>query len=401
MVLANATLTGSPMTRFALHALLLLTLAACTEPTRPAASRSPQASVALSAAAACPTPANVVVHDEASLLAALGAAYPGEVIGLDGFFGITADVTIATPGITLTCASPGSGLFAVAGAGVQDMLIVSASQVVVDRLVLDGSQAGDSPYLAVNDLASSFAENIRFTNNSVTCSPGEGCIFVAGGIGPVVSDNQFRATAPFSGIHLQADAEGIDGARVERNTIVTTTPFVGFDFLAAIRVFHASNVVIADNTVAGPWANSLGLQGLSMSVITGNRVNGATLYGMEFSGNPNFPDLLMLNNTLRSNVVTGAGSGGVFAQLACGNAFVGNSLQGNADNIGLVFDATTGANTLVGNGTIVIDNGAFDCNGDGVNDPNIITGAGAVTHSVTLGQAVSGAIRTTRGITVK
>jgi len=82
----------------------------------------------------------------------------------------------------------------------------------------------------------------------------------------------------------------------------------------------------------------------------------------------------MLNNTLRSNVVTSAGTGGVFAKLACGNAFVGNSLQGNAGNIGLLFDATTGANTLVGNGTIVIDNGAFDCNGDGVNDPNIITG---------------------------
>ncbi|PYO66537.1 MAG: hypothetical protein DMD69_13610 [Gemmatimonadetes bacterium] len=389
------------MKRLALHAVVLLTLSACTESTRPAAPPSPQGDVALSVTAACPTPANVVVHDEAGLLTALDAAYPGEVIGLDGFFGITADVTIATPGVTLTCATPGSGLFAIAGSGVQDMLIASASHVVVDRLVLDGTQAGDSPYFAANDLASYFAENIRFTNNSVTCSPGGECIFVAGGIGPVVSDNHFQATAPFSGIHLQADAEGIDGARVERNTIVTTTPFVGFDFLAAIRVFNARNVVLADNTVAGPWANSLGPQGLSMSVITGNRVKGATLYGMQFSGNPNFPALLMLNNTLRSNVVTSAGTGGVFAKLACGNAFVGNSLQGNAGNIGLLFDATTGANTVVGNGTIVIDNGAFDCNGDGVNDPNIITGAGAVTHGVTLGEVVSGAIRRVHGITLQ
>jgi hypothetical protein len=80
------------MKRFAFHAVVLLTLAACTEPTRPAAPRSPQTDVALSVAAACPTPANVVVHDEASLHAALGAATPGEVIGLDGFFGISADV---------------------------------------------------------------------------------------------------------------------------------------------------------------------------------------------------------------------------------------------------------------------------------------------------------------------
>jgi hypothetical protein len=110
------------MKPFAIHAVVLLTLAACTEPTRPAAPRSPQADVALSVAAACPTPANVVVHDEASLHAALGAATPGEVIGLDGFFGISADVAIATPGVTLTCVTPGSGLFAVSGSGVQDLL---------------------------------------------------------------------------------------------------------------------------------------------------------------------------------------------------------------------------------------------------------------------------------------
>src|SRR5207247_3869251 len=133
------------MKRLALHAVVLLTLSACTESTRPAAPPSPQGDVALSVTAACPTPANVVVHDEAGLLTALDAAYPGEVIGLDGFFGITAGVTIATPGVTLTCATPGSGLFAIAGSGVQDMLIASASHVVVDRLVLDGTQAGDSP----------------------------------------------------------------------------------------------------------------------------------------------------------------------------------------------------------------------------------------------------------------
>ncbi len=357
-------------------------------------------SLSLSGAAACPTPANVVVHDEAGMLAALGAAYPGEVIGLDGFFGISADVTMATPSVTLTCVTPGSGLFALAGSGVQDMLTASANGVVVDRLVLDASNAGDSPYFSANDLVSYFAENVRFTNNTVTCAPGGECVFVAGGMNPVVSDNQFLATAPFSGIHLQADAEGIDGARVERNTIVTTTPFVGFDFLGAIRVFKASNAVIADNTVVGPWANSLGLQGLSMSVITGNRVKGATLYGMQFSGNPNFPTLLMLNNALSSNVATGAGAAGIFAGLACDNVFVGNSLQGNAGNIGLLLDVTTGANRVVGNGTIVIDNGSFDCNGDGVNDPNIIAGAAAVTPGVVLGEAVSGAVRMVHGVTL-
>ncbi len=37
---------------------------------------------------------------------------------------------------------------------------------------------------------------------------------------------------------------------------------------------------------------------------------------------------------------------------------------------------------MIENGTIVIDNGAFDCDGDGVSDPKIITGAGAVMLGV-------------------
>ena len=57
--------------------------------------------------------------------------------------------------------------------------------------------------------------------------------------------------------------------------------------------------------------------------------------------------------------------------------------------------------TFVGNQTIVVDDGAFDCNGDGVADPNIITGGGAVRHGVTLGDVVSGAVRTIHGITLQ
>src|SRR3989442_1720998 len=102
------------------------------------------------------------------------------------------------------------------------------------------------------------------------------------------------------------------------------------------------------------------------------------------------------NNTFSSNVVTGAASGGIFARKACRNVFVGNNLQGNGSNIGLIFPDTSGANTAVGNPTLVVDNGAYDCNGDGVNDPNIITGAGAVMHGVNLGQVVSDAVSSSK-----
>jgi len=51
--------------------------------------------------------------------------------------------------------------------------------------------------------------------------------------------------------------------------------------------------------------------------------------------------------------------------------------------VGAIFDETTGANVLVGNQNVVIDDGgSFDCNGDGVGDPNIITGPGSVRRGV-------------------
>ena len=63
-----------------------------------------------------------------------------------------------------------------------------------------------------------------------------------------------------------------------------------------------------------------------------------------------------------------------------------------SSDLGLIFPDTSGANTVVGNPTLVVDNGAYDCNGDGVSDPNIITGAGAVMHGVNLGQVVNDAV---------
>src|SRR5213593_4030998 len=115
-------------------------LIACREPTTEPAHRvGPVFSTG--ATADCPTPANVTVTDEASLLAALGAASSGEVIGLNGFFPVTADVIIATPDVTLTCATPGSGIFPQPGFSGAWLLQVHATGVTVDRLVLDGGAA--------------------------------------------------------------------------------------------------------------------------------------------------------------------------------------------------------------------------------------------------------------------
>ena len=378
--------------------------AACSEPSagppqEPA--NSPRPAFLLAGAASCPTPAKFIVTDEASLLAALAAASPGDVIGLKGFFGVTSRVTIGTDDITLTCATPGSGLAAQAGAGVDFLITAAAKRVTVERLVLDGTGTSAppnnsfGPYVAVNDGATFFAEDVRFTNNRVTCSPVL-CAFFIGTRGAIVADNYFESAGSGTGIHLQGNGtplstRPIDGSRVERNTIVAVSASTNPAF-GGIRPRDGSNVVVANNVVIGPWANSISPIELTQSVVEGNRLEGAAVYGVRFSAGAGPTG--MKDNVLRNNRITAAGSAGVFAFRACGNVFVGNNLQGNADNMGLILTSTTGANTLVGNQNVVVDVGAFDCNGDGVADPNIITGRAAVN----LGGTISGAVVTANGL---
>ncbi|NIN10306.1 MAG: hypothetical protein GTN62_03170 [Gemmatimonadales bacterium] len=75
-----------------------------------------------------------------------------------------------------------------------------------------------------------------------------------------------------------------------------------------------------------------------------------------------------------------------------------NNLQGNADGTGAIFANLTGANTLVGKGQIVVDNGSFECDADGMLDPNIITGGGKVLSGVNLGGIVSDAAVSSGGV---
>src|SRR5260370_22157904 len=115
--------------------VLVVAAAACREPnTPPTALKAP--ALVVSAGGACPAPTDFIVSNEAELLAAIGAATPGQVIGVRGNIVVSADILITTPGITLTCASAGAGL--TAQPADTDMLTVLADRVTVDRLVLDG-----------------------------------------------------------------------------------------------------------------------------------------------------------------------------------------------------------------------------------------------------------------------
>ena len=372
-------------------ALLITLVAACQD--RSVAPTADRPSFSTTASVACPSSPTFTVSDEAGLRAALAAASPGAVIAIRGMIGIGADVFVTMPNVTLTCAASGAGLFALSPS--LDALIVvdlGGSGVVVDGLVLDASavSVNGEAYFAGDFFGPGLpVPGVRFTHNTVTCSPGA-CIFLAGTSGAVVSNNTFTSPGSVTGVHVQLGVEDLDSVRIEGNTVVATAPSTDFRF-GGIRLVGARHAVVRDNIVTGPWANSLSLASLSMSTVTENHLNGAAIYGIGLTRNP-FLTAFVLNSTFRSNVVTGATSGGVFARKACGNVFVGNNLQGNGSNIGLIFPDTSGANTVVGNPSVIVDNGAYDCNGDGVNDPNIITGGGAVLHGVNLGPAVSGAI---------
>lgn len=361
--------------------------AACVEqPAEPTLSGPPVFAVA--GAAACPTPATTVVTNEAELLAALADSSPGPVIGISGTIAVTAGVVVSSS-VTLTCATPGSGLAVDSGAVVGTLLTATAPFVTIDRLLLNGTGAGN-PFLA-----GTFAANTRFTNNDVSCGTGT-CAFFTGAPGSLIADNRFTASGSVSGVHIQPGAGAVnpDSTRVERNVIVTTAPSLNPNF-GGVRVVGGTNVVIANNTVLGPWQNSLSptsaasLSSVITPVVAGNHFEGAVLFGIRL-GAGGAPAIRVRDGVFRNNRVTGAGIAGVQVVRGCGNLFLGNNLQGNAGGLGLVFASPSGGNTFVGNEKVAVAGaGPFDCDGDGVPDPNVISGLGAVLTGVNLGAAVS------------
>lgn len=366
---------------------------------------------------ACSTPADFIATDEVSLRTSLDEADPGDVIGLDGFFGVGADIFVRVADLTITCATPGSGLFADPSPGntVNWLLRPRAPRISVDHLVLDGSDAARGPYYALTLLQRDGtllnSDGASFTDNTVTCTPTGECAFFVGTKGAMVADNTFEAAGSGTGIHFQGSGDSepdgstpfpIDGSQVVRNTLIATTPFdPDFPVFGAIRMRDGGNVTVAQNVIRGPWANGMVGTNLNGSEFSGNRVDDATRFGFFFFGNTVIEEpVLSLSraNVIRDNRLSGSGEGGVAVEYACDNVLFGNDLQGNADNIGVLFSSPTGNNTFVGNGTVVYDDGDLDCDGDGSADPNIITGRGAVSHGVNLGEAVSGAAVRSGGV---
>jgi len=348
--------------------------------------RSGQPSFDLTQSPSCPATATFTVTDEATLQTASKAVKPGDVIAVRGMIGLTADVFLSTPDVTLTCATPNAGLFALSTA-VDALIVVTAggSGVVVAGLVLDASGTVGGPYFAgdTSSLPGSIVAvaKVRFSNHTVTCGPGF-CTFFSGTPGAMVFGNTFMTAGSSTGIHMQGAgptvlAIPIDGSRVEGNTVVTTAPPCTFFFLGGIRTIGGRRVVIRDNVVRGSWCASISASILTESMITDNRFEGAAGNGIEFgNGRGGVTARIRVQKTVvLHNTASGAGKAGLDAAQACYNRFVDNELEGNAADLGIVLGVTTGANLVAGDdNAFVLDLGAFDCAGDGVITPNIITG---------------------------
>lgn len=403
-----------------LSTLALLSTLACGEGTTEPA-MSPQFAkgangVQGGGVTACPTPADFIATDESSLQIGLDGAKPGDVIGLDGFFGVGRDIYIRVADLTITCVTPGSGLFANPGSGatLNWLLRTRAPRISVDHLVLDASAAARGPFLAHTTLLQNGnllnSDGASLTHSRVTCPWAGECAFFVGTKGAMVADNTFEAAGSATGIQFQGTGDSepdgsrpfqIDGSQVVRNTLIAAAPFhPDWPQLGAIRVRDGSNVIVAQNVIRGPWANGMVATNIGGSQFSGNRADDVTRFGLFFLGDfrSEVPDPILAlsrGNVVRNNRLAGSGEGGVAVEYACDNAFLGNNVQANADNIGVLFSITTGNNTFVGNQTITYDDGDLDCDGDGAADPNIITGRGAVLDGVDLGEAVSGAANNT------
>ncbi|MEX2157467.1 MAG: hypothetical protein WD773_11600 [Gemmatimonadales bacterium] len=147
----------------------------------------------------------------------------------------------------------------------------------------------------------------------------------------------------------------------------------------------------------GPWANGIAAADLDRSEVTANDLDGAAFFGLRMASGAVFRPVSMTGNSLRNNRITRSASAGMFVHSACANTFAGDNLTRNVSNVGAIFDEATGANTFLGNQTVVIDNGDFDCDGDGVVDPNGITGPGLVRRGVALGPPEASAVGAANG----
>jgi hypothetical protein len=333
--------------------------------------------------AVCPGNPDVVVTDQDELFAALSSAGAGDVIGIDGMIEMSEPALIDHDGVTLTCATPSSGLFVTEGNSNVGLVDITASDVTLSRLVIDASE-GRRAIRGLNFGTDIAAHATKISHNEVLCG-WSSCVFLNGVAGVEIRANLIVAPGPVRlGVHIQGHgpfaADGgrprmIDGARIEGNVIVAQDESSHQAF-GGIRARDGVDVSISHNDVLGRWQNSMSLDDLKDSHIKENSFVDPIQYGIVMGLSSPFVAGVR-GNLLHNNSVTGAGEIGVWMVSGCSNSLRSNVLVNNGtDGIdGIRFSDETGNNTYLGDlGVIDADGSDYDCDGDGVLDPNILRG---------------------------
>jgi nitrous oxidase accessory protein NosD len=204
-------------------------------------------------------------------------------------------------------------------------------------------------------------DSITFAANTVRCAVA--CLFALGTSRVTINANNFSADGAMTGVHLQGGGEE---NRITGNRIVATAPS-GSAAFGAIRIRSGARFLIQGNDISGPWSNGMAVQEFDGGRVDDNRMTGSTGVGAYF--------LDTRATGFQGNVLAMTGQMGILLDRACGNTLAGNNLQ-HAAPVGLQLGQETGANSYAGNRSLVVDDGAYDCDGDGVADPNILSGTG-------------------------
>ena len=149
---------------------------------------------------------------------------------------------------------------------------------------------------------------------------------------------------------------------VSRNRVTTSEPSTNGSF-GAIRDVDGARLV--ENVLTGPWANGMALTNFNYSAVRANVVAGALQAAIRIDGR---------ENDFGSNRVGADGAG--FALFAgCRNTVEG--LVGTTAGPLLHFAEEAGDNVaLLGNPKSTwVDDGIFDCDGDGEADPSRVIAA--------------------------
>lgn len=479
--------------RFSILTIAVVGLVACNEPLANRVTAPLTRTEQLTQIGSCPAHATLVVATEGDLENALQFAAPGDTIAVSGTIAVDQpELDVATNNLTITCATPGSGLAVASGAAPSRLLVVLAPGVTVQGLALDARGTTSGAYLAFFDGADAFASNEQFIGNHVTCGAvDEACVYFAleGAPGVIAASNVIINGGAGRGMHLEGVAGGVvtrntvigadtgfggivisggggidvandtvrgawtiamlvnqaadavtieqsafsggsfatirlvdltnflfrgnavtctaicfemfgsAGARVLGNRVAATGAITGIDVEphnalvtdgttvddnivhalspsgipgeGGIHVSTGAGLTVTNNIVLGPWVNSMALTFLNGSTVEGNRLIGSAGAGIAFTTDTATLPITFTGDTVKNNVIAAWSSAGISIQSACRNVVAGNVAEGRGP-VDVLLTATTGANRVVASPRGVVDQGALDCDGDGIIDPNVI-----------------------------